>query len=60
MRNLEISPEDLRFIRQLQDFDLVMLLSDIHDHGWPVAAKTLKSIREGVELGRIVTNPLNT
>lgn len=37
-KNLELSKETLFAIRQLDDFDLVMLLSEVHDHGWEAAA----------------------
>jgi hypothetical protein len=39
--NQKITPEQLAKIRRLKDFDLIMLISEIHDHGWPVAAATL-------------------
>lgn len=32
--NLEITEDELKFIRSLEDFDLIMLLSEIHDNGW--------------------------
>jgi len=41
MKNQEVTPEELRKIRSLDDFDLIMLVSEIHDHGWPMARKTL-------------------
>jgi len=44
-KNQKIKKKDLDFIRSLEDFDLIMLLSDIHDHGWPMAHKTLGFIR---------------
>jgi hypothetical protein len=40
--NQKISPEQLAKIRVLDDFDLTMVLSEIHDNGWPVAAGTLE------------------
>lgn len=45
-QNQKISKEDLNFIRRLEDFDLIMLISEIHDHGWPMAEKTLQMIKE--------------
>lgn len=39
--NQEVSKRDLDQIRGLEDFDLIMLISDIHDHGWPIASETL-------------------
>lgn len=29
-------------IRTLDDFEIVMLISDVHDHGWNIASKTLE------------------
>jgi hypothetical protein len=50
--NIEISKEDLAFIRTLEDFDLKMLLSEINDHGWEAGGKRLlPMIRESVERG---------
>ena len=33
-------------IRALTDFDLMMLISEIHDVGWPQAARTLEIMCE--------------
>lgn len=41
MENIKISKDELKSIRCLSDFDLVMILSKIHDHGWPMARRTL-------------------
>ena len=41
MSNQHITPEQLTKIRVLDDFDLIMLISEIHDHGWQVASRTL-------------------
>ncbi len=38
--NLPVTPSELRKIRDLNDFDLVMLISEIHDHGWSAARQT--------------------
>jgi hypothetical protein len=40
-KNRDVKPEQLDKIRSLDDFDLVMLISEIHDNGWEVAARTL-------------------
>lgn len=40
--NQKVTPTELSKIRRLADFDLVMLISEIHDHGWAMARKTLK------------------
>lgn len=42
--NQKITPDELKRIRALPDFDLVMLLSEISDHGWPVAKHLLQLI----------------
>jgi hypothetical protein len=39
--NQKVTAKELAKIRALADFDLTMLISEIHDHGWPVARKTL-------------------
>lgn len=44
-KNQKISKKDLDFIRSLEDFDLTMLISEVHDHGWGVAKETLKFIK---------------
>ncbi|MHC4181513.1 MAG: hypothetical protein ACYSWU_28795 [Planctomycetota bacterium] len=35
MPNQDVSTKELEAIRSLEDFDLIMLLSETHDHGWP-------------------------
>ena len=40
--NQKVSATELAKIRKLQDFDLIMLISEIHDHGWKVAQETLR------------------
>jgi len=47
MENQEVSPEELAKIRRLDDFDLIMLISEIHDHGWQIARATLAIMPEG-------------
>lgn len=32
--NIEITKEELTFIRSLEDFDLTMFLSEVHQFGW--------------------------
>ena len=49
--NREITKEQLRKIRCLDDFDLIMLISEIHDHGWGKAAKVLAVMTEGKKRG---------
>jgi len=45
--NRQVYREELHKIRHLEDFDLVMLISEIHDHGWETARKTLSLMPEG-------------
>jgi hypothetical protein len=49
--NLEIDVADLAFIRTLGDFDLTMLLSELHDHGWPFAARLMLLMRASIDAG---------
>lgn len=48
--NQEFTQEELLLIRTLSDFDLKMLLSEIHDHGWPIARKLLPMIVESMKM----------
>ena len=48
--NLEISKLQLKAIRALKDFDLIMLISEVHDHGWDVAEKTLAMMPKAKEI----------
>ena len=41
MKNQKVTSEQLAKIRALDDFDLTMLISEIHDHGWDFAQITL-------------------
>jgi hypothetical protein len=45
--NQAVTAEQLAKIRRLDDFDLIMLISEIHDHGWKVAQRTLDMMPEG-------------
>jgi hypothetical protein len=44
--NQQVTTTELAKIRNLDDFDLIMLISEIHDHGWPIARKTLAIMPE--------------
>jgi hypothetical protein len=49
--NQRVTAEQLVAIRTiLDDFDLIMLISEIHDHGWPRAAKLLPEMIEAQRL----------
>lgn len=52
MENQSISPAELTQIRLLDEFDLIMLISEIHDHGWPTAKKLLPIIAESEKVSR--------
>jgi hypothetical protein len=41
-RPQKITTDELAKIRNLEPFDLIMLISEIHDHGWPIARETLR------------------
>jgi hypothetical protein len=47
--NQEITKEQLEKIRLLDDFDLIMLISEIHDHGWNTASRTLEMMKPNKE-----------
>lgn len=40
-KNVNVSKDELEKIRQLGDLDLQMLLSEIHDFGWPNGGRAL-------------------
>ena len=40
-KNIEITKAEIDFIKGLEPFDLTMLLSEINDHGWPMARKLI-------------------
>jgi hypothetical protein len=52
-KNQRVSPEQLAKIHRLDDFDLMMLISEIHDHGWPLASCTL----DIMPIGGVSPNP---
>lgn len=45
--NQDVSNDELRKIRHLDDFDLIMLISEINDYGWEMAKTILKLMPEG-------------
>lgn len=46
-KNQQILDGELSKIRALDDFDLVMLISEVHDHGWTSARRTLRMMPAG-------------
>lgn len=42
--NIKVTKAELDQIRRLPDFDLIMLLSELNDHGWVHAQILLKDI----------------
>jgi hypothetical protein len=48
VKNLRIHKSQISTIRSLPDFDLIMLLSEINDHGWEVAKHLLPLMRKTV------------
>lgn len=43
--NIEITPQEIAHIRQLGDFDLKMLLSELDEFGWDDARALLPMIK---------------
>jgi len=57
MENIDITPEEIRQIRGLPDFDFIMILSELHDFGWPMTRKTLaKAVEALAETAGRATN----
>ena len=44
--DIAITPAELAHVRSLDNFDLTLFLSELHDHGWPIARKLLTIIEE--------------
>ena len=44
--NVEITEQEMLAIRTMSDFDLTMLISEIHDHGWDKGRELIKYILE--------------
>lgn len=44
--NQKLTPDEMKAIRTMSDFDLTMLISEIHDHGWPAARQIIPVIVE--------------
>ena len=47
--NIELNDDDYDFITGLEKFDLEMLISEVHDHGWGVARVTLDMMKEALD-----------
>ena len=45
--NQSVTKEELAQIRAFDDFDLIMLISEIHDHGWQRARRTMRFMPGG-------------
>ena len=46
--NCDVSDEEIEHIRSLENFDLIMLISEIHEHGWDIARGTLSVVPRGL------------
>lgn len=46
-RNRDVTIEEIEKIQDLDSFDLIMLISDIHDHGWEMGRRTLSMMPKG-------------
>ena len=47
-QNQHVTDAEMAKIRRLADFDLIMLISEIHDHGWKVGRRTLSMMPDGI------------
>lgn len=52
MDNQEVTADEIRKIRGLGDFDLIMLISETHAHGWAMARRTL-AMMEPRDMARV-------
>lgn len=43
-----VSEREMAKIRQLSNYELAVLISEIHDHGWPAAQKMLPVLLSGL------------
>ena len=50
--NIKADNSTLTFIRSLEDFDLIMLLSEINDHGWAKAQEIIPNMQRSIEAKR--------
>ncbi len=50
--NIKVDNSTLTFIRSLEDFDLIMLLSEINDHGWAKAQEIIPNMQRSIEAKR--------
>lgn len=50
MENQVVTFSDLKAIRMLDDIDLIMLISEIHDQGWIPARLTLSLMPKAEEI----------
>lgn len=55
--NIELTKEQCDFIRSLNDFDLMMFLSEINEHGWKDGKELLKGIQDSIKAGNNQTAP---
>ena len=46
--NIRISKQRLQWVRELDDIDLTMLLSEINDYGWGKAKRLIPLIEESI------------
>lgn len=47
--NIKIDSDTLSFLRKLGDFDLIMFLSEIDEHGWDKAKDLIPMIRKTLQ-----------
>lgn len=58
MENIDVTKQELAALRALPDFDLTMVLSEIHEHGWPHGRRLIEAATEAVAVnGGKATSP---
>ena len=55
-KSIEITKDELAFVRSLPDFHLTMFLSELHDFGWPMARRLLPDIKKAMEIRQCQSN----
>lgn len=51
-KNIAMTPQEMALIRALNDFDSIMLLSEVSDYGWTHGRELLRSMRKYQERQR--------
>jgi hypothetical protein len=60
VKNIHILSSEISFIKKLPDYDFRMLLSEIHDHGWPMGRKLLPLMKDAPHIKEYIeSQPVN-